>query len=180
MTILKILVAPDARLKKVAKPVGSVTPEIRQTLDDMLETMYAARGIGLAATQVGIAQRLVVVDLANPKEEPSAPKKFINPEVVWASKDLAAMEEGCLSVPNYFDDVERPAECTIKFLDENGAVQEETYDGLMAACIQHEIDHLDGQLFVDHLSRLRRERALKKLEKAKKTNRLDVAYAVEE
>jgi peptide deformylase len=156
-----------ALLKKKSEPVAEITPEVRTLLDDMLETMYAAPGIGLAAIQVGVPLRLVVMDLAR-DGEPPAPRKFVNPEVVWASEELSTYDEGCLSIPDIFDAVERPARVKVRFQDETGAVHEEEADGLYATCIQHEIDHCDGVLFLDHLSRLKRDRAIAKVKKARK------------
>ena len=167
MAIREILTAPDPRLKVVSEPVETVDGEIRTLVDDMFETMYAAPGVGLAAIQVGVPKRIIVVDLAD-KDAPPDPKCYINPEVVWASDELATFEEGCLSVPEYYADVERPAEATIKFLDRDGKTQEIHAKGLVATCLQHEIDHLNGVLFVDHLSSVRRNIILRKLAKAKR------------
>ena len=169
MAVLDILVAPDPRLKEVAKPVDNVDDAIRQTLNDMLETMYKAQGVGLAATQVGISKRLVVMDIANPNEgEKPAPMKFVNPVVTEESGEIVPFQEGCLSVPGSFEDVERPATCTVEYLDENGKPQTLKAEGFVATAIQHEIDHLDGILFVDHISALKRKMIVKKLEKLKK------------
>jgi peptide deformylase len=175
MTILKILVAPDPLLQRTAKPVEEITPEILAILDNMLETMYAAPGIGLAATQVGIDKRLVVMDLADTseesKEEP-APMKFINPEITWLSEEEAILEEGCLSVPEFYEDVIRPARCKVKAINEEGEEFEIVGEGLLSACLQHEIDHLDGELFIDHLSRIKKAMIIKKLSKRKKQGRI--------
>lgn len=185
MALLPILVAPDARLKQVSEPVAEVTDEIRRLMDDMLETMYEAPGIGLAAIQVGVAKRVIVMDLGKPgdDDEEGAPKGdqdkkdkkverdprfFVNPEIVWASDDLVLCEEGCLSVPDLYEEVERPAQVRVRFLDYDGKSQEIDCDGMLAVCIQHEMDHLEGILFIDHLSRLKREMMLKKLAKARK------------
>ena len=169
MAKLEILIAPDPRLKQKAEPIGDITDDIKQTLDDMLETMYAAPGVGLAATQVGIAGRMIVIDVANTKEgEAPAPYKLINPEVIENSDEQSVYEEGCLSLPDFYEEVERPATCTVKALDENGKEIVIKAEGLLATCLQHEIDHLDGVIFVDHVSRLKRTRILKKLEKLKK------------
>lgn len=157
-----ILTAPDARLREVSRPVTDVTDEIRALLDDMLETMYAAPGIGLAAIQIGVPLRAIVMDLAE-APEPPAPRYFVNPVIVDPSDDLAISSEGCLSVPDYYDDVTRPARCAVEYLDYDGKPQRLEAEGLLAVCIQHEMDHLEGVLFIDHLSRLKRERALKKL-----------------
>jgi peptide deformylase len=133
-------------------------------MDDMLETMYDAPGIGLAAVQIGVPKRVIVMDLAG-KDEPPAPRYFVNPEIVWASDDTAPYEEGCLSVPEYYDEVERPARVKLKYLNYQGEAVEEDADGMFAVCIQHEMDHLEGVLFIDHLSRLKREQAIKKVKK---------------
>lgn len=167
MALLPIIVAPDPRLKVKAKPVTTVDGRIRKLLDDMVDTMHAAPGIGLAGPQVGAALRLLVVDVAK-EGEPSNPRKFINPEIVWASEELQSWEEGCLSLPDQFADVERPKEVKVRYLDETGAKQEMHATGLLAVCVQHEMDHLDGVLFVDHITALRRNMILRKLVKAKK------------
>jgi peptide deformylase len=164
MAIREILTAPDPRLREVSKPVDKVTDDIRALMDDMLETMYEAPGIGLAAVQVGVPLRVLVMDLAGEDEEPQ-PRYFVNPEILDPSEDLAAYEEGCLSVPEFFEEVERPARCRVKFLDYDGKPQTLDAEGLLATCIQHEMDHLEGVLFIDHLSRLKRDRILKKLKK---------------
>lgn len=180
MTIRKILVAPHPDLKKVAEPVEQVDETIRTLMDDMLETMYAAKGIGLAAIQIGVTKRVLVLDVANPNDgETPNPIKIANPEVTWTSDENEQFEEGCLSVPGVYEDVVRPARCTVKGLDYDNNPVELQCDGLLAVCIQHEIDHLNGTLFVDHLSRLKRERSIKRLEKSKKTKRLQVDYQVE-
>jgi peptide deformylase len=168
MALRPILVAPDPRLKQKSKPVeGPVTDAHRTLMDDMLETMYDAPGIGLAAIQIGEPLRIIVMDLAR-DEEPKAPRYFVNPEILWKSEELFTYEEGCLSVPDIYDDVERPKHVKLRYLDYNGKLIEEDAEGLYAVCIQHEMDHLEGVLFIDHLSRLKREKALSKLKKAKK------------
>lgn len=164
MSIRPILTAPDPRLRQVSKPVETVDDELRALMDDMLETMYDAPGIGLAAIQVGVPLRVIVMDLAGKDEEPE-PRYFINPEILDPSEDMSVYEEGCLSVPEYCDEVERPARCRVKYLDYDGKEQVLDAEGLLATCIQHEMDHLEGVLFIDHLSRLKRERVLKKLKK---------------
>lgn len=164
MTIRPILTAPDPRLRQVSKPVDTVDDELRALMDDMLETMYDAPGIGLAAIQIGVPKRVIVMDLAGEDEEPD-PRYYVNPEILDPSEDTNLYEEGCLSVPEFFDEVERPARCRVKFLDYNGDEQIIDADGMLATCIQHEMDHLEGVLFIDHLSRLKRERILKKLKK---------------
>jgi peptide deformylase len=168
MAIREILTVPDPRLKEVSKPVeGGVTDEHRALMDDMLETMYDAPGIGLAAIQVGIPLRIIVMDLAREDEEP-LPRYFVNPEILPLTEDKAPYEEGCLSVPDVFEEVERPTECRIKYLDYDGNEVEEVATDLFAVCIQHEMDHLEGPLFIDYLSRLKRERAVAKVKKAQR------------
>lgn len=167
MSLLPIIVAPDPRLKITAKPVKEVDSAVRQLMDDMLETMYQAPGICLAAPQVGVSKRVIVVDIAR-DDEPPAPLRMANPEVIAESEDLAVYEEGCLSLPSYFSEVERPSHVTVSYLDENNVAQKLDAEGMLATCIQHEIDHLDGVLFVDHISRVKRSMILRKLSKAKK------------
>lgn len=167
MALLPIIVAPDPRLKVKARPVAVVDDRIRKLLDDMVETMHAAPGIGLAGPQVGEALRLLVIDLAK-EGEPSNPQKFINPEIVWESDEKLLWEEGCLSLPDQFAEVERPKEVKVRYLDDTGARQEVHATGLLAICLQHEMDHLEGVLFVDHISSLRRNMILRKLVKTKK------------
>lgn len=170
MALLPIITAPDPRLKAVSKKIGTVTDETRQLISDMFETMYGAPGIGLAAIQVGVQKRLLVVDVigkGNEDEEPQ-PKALINPEITWVSDHDNVYEEGCLSLPEHYADVARPAEIKVKYLDEQGAKQVLQADGLLATCIQHEMDHLEGILFVDHLSALKRNMILRKLLKQKK------------
>ncbi len=162
-----ILKIPDPLLKTVCTAVASVDDNVRALLDDMLETMYDAPGIGLAAIQIGVPERLVTIDLAR-DEAPKDPHFFINPEIVWTSDEISTYEEGCLSIPEVYEAVERPAECKVAFLDRDGARQELHCEGLLATCIQHEVDHLNGILFIDHISRLKRERVIKKFTKAKK------------
>ena len=167
MTIRQIITAPDPRLREVSKPVIEVDAELRALMDDMLETMYDAPGIGLAAIQIGVPKRVIVMDLAGQDEEPD-PRFFVNPEILDPSKDTKPYEEGCLSVPEYYEEVERPAQCKVKYLDYDGKPQILEAEGLLAVCIQHEMDHLEGILFIDHLSRLKRDRILKKLKKEQK------------
>ena len=166
MAIREILTVPDPTLKLVSKTVERVDDALRALMDDMLETMYAAPGIGLAAVQVGEPVRVIVMDLAREGEAPQ-PRRFINPEILWASEETAPYEEGCLSVPDIYDEVERPARVKLRFMDENGQTIEEDAEGLFAVCIQHEMDHLKGVLFIDHLSRLKRDRAVAKVKKQK-------------
>ncbi len=168
MALRDIITAPDLRLKQKSKAIeGAVTDAHRALMDDMLETMYAAPGIGLAAIQIGVPLHIIVMDLSK-DEGAKAPRYFVNPEIVWASEELKLWEEGCLSVPDIYDDVERPAQVKLRYLDYAGMAIEEDADGLFATCIQHEMDHLEGVLFIDHLSRLKRESAIRKLKKARK------------
>ncbi|WP_420563641.1 peptide deformylase [Thalassobaculum sp.] len=162
-----IIWAPDPVLKTKCTPVPAVDDEIRTLMDDMLDTMYAAPGIGLAAPQIGVTKRVIVVDVSE-KDEPNAPLCLANPEIVWKSDETAPHEEGCLSLPDLYADVERPVAVKVRYLDRDGAQQELEADGLLAICLQHEIDHIDGVLFVDHLSALKRNMFLKKMVKAKK------------
>ena len=169
MSVRRILTvdADLPTLKKKSAPAKKVDDALRVLMDDMLETMYAAPGIGLAAIQVGEPVRVIVMDLAREGEEP-APRHFVNPKILWASEETAPYEEGCLSVPEIYDEVERPARVKIKYLNYKGEEVVEDCEGLYAVCIQHEMDHLDGVLFIDHLSRLKREQAVKKVKKQAK------------
>ena len=167
MALLPILTAPDPALKKISQPVKLVDASIRKLMDDMLETMYQAPGIGLAAPQVGVLKRVIVLDLAREGEAPQ-PLRIANPEIVWVSDDDATYNEGCLSVPEHYADVVRPGACRVKYLDQDNKQQEMAAEGLLATCLQHEIDHLDGVLFIDHLTALKRNMILRKLLKAKK------------
>lgn len=168
MAIRPILIAPDARLKQKSVPVeGPVTDAHRALMDDMLETMYDAPGIGLAAIQIGEPLRIIVMDLAREGED-KQPRCFVNPEILWKSEDTAPYEEGCLSVPEFYEEVQRPARVRVRFQNYQGKTIEEEAEGLYAVCIQHEMDHLEGVLFIDHISRLKRENALRKLKKVKK------------
>lgn len=167
MALLPILIAPDARLKMVSKPVETVDGGVRALMDDMLETMYAAPGVGLAAIQVSVPKRIIVMDVARDGAPPE-PRFFVNPEITWRSEDLTVYSEGCLSLPDFFDLVERPVSIRLRYLDYHGKVHEELADGLFAVCFQHEVDHLEGVLFVDHLSRLKRDAILRKLQKARR------------
>jgi peptide deformylase len=166
MAIREILTVPDPRLKAKSETVAVVDDELRALMDDMLETMYAAPGIGLAAIQVGVPKRVIVMDLAREGEE-RQPRYFVNPEILWASEETQPYEEGCLSIPEIFDEVERPARVKLRYLNYAGEQIEEDAEGLYAVCVQHEMDHLDGVLFIDHLSRLKREQAIKKVKKLK-------------
>jgi len=167
MALREILTVPDPILKKVSAPVDAVDDELRALMDDMLETMYAAPGIGLAAIQIGVPKRVIVMDIARQDEEPE-PRYFVNPEILWASEETAPYEEGCLSVPEIYDEVERPARVKLRYLNYRGETVEEDAEGLFAVCIQHEMDHLEGVLFIDYLSRLKREQAVKKVKKQAK------------
>lgn len=167
MALRDILILPDKRLRQVSEPVKKIDAGIRKLIEDMFETMYDAPGIGLAAIQVGAPKRVVTMDLAK-KEDPKNPQVFINPEVLWASEEKKVYEEGCLSIPEYYGDVERAAQVKVKYLDIEGQPREIEADGLLATCLQHEIDHLNGVLFIDHLSKLKRDRVLKKFTKAAK------------
>jgi len=168
MAKLEILTAPDPRLKITARQVTCVDDEVRRLMDDMLETMYSAPGIGLAAPQVGEAKRVLVLDVAGRDEDP-APLRVANPEIVWASEETVASEEGCLSVPDHYADVERPARVRVRYLDYENEIREIEAEGTLATCLQHEMDHLDGTLFIDRLSLLKRNIILRKLKKAKKS-----------
>ena len=167
MAMLPILTAPDPRLKIRARPVAAVDDGVRKLMADMLETMYAAPGIGLAAPQVGAARRVIVVDCAR-EGDPPEPLKLANPEILWRSDELLTVNEGCLSLPEHYADVERPAQIRLRYLDEQNEIRELAAEGLLATCIQHEIDHLDGVLFVDHISSLKRNIILRKLAKLKR------------
>ena len=167
MAIRTILTVPDPVLKQVSKRVDAVTDETRALMDDMLETMYAAPGIGLAAIQVGVAQRIIVMDLAK-EDEKANPQYFVNPEILETVEETQIYEEGCLSVPDFFDEVERPKKVRLRYLNYKGVEVEEWAEGMYAVCIQHEMDHLQGTLFIDHLSRLKRSFAINKVKKAKK------------
>jgi peptide deformylase len=167
MALREIIKLPDPRLRLVSKPIGKIDDAIRRLVDDMFETMYEAPGIGLAAVQIGEAKRVVTLDLAK-KDEPKKPLVFINPEVLWSSEERTTYEEGCLSIPEYYEEVERAAQVKVKFLDLDGTCREIEANGLLATCIQHEIDHLNGVLFIDHLSKLKRDRVIKKFVKAAK------------
>ncbi|WP_421736313.1 peptide deformylase [Caulobacter sp.] len=171
MSIRRILTVDNAAdlavLKKISTPVEAVTDDLRRLMDDMLETMYDAPGIGLAAVQVGEPIRLIVMDLAREGEEP-APRYFINPEILSTSEETQGYEEGCLSVPDYYDDVERPSKVTLRYQNYQGETVVDEAEGMYAVCIQHEMDHLEGVLFIDHLSRLRRDRAITKVKKARR------------
>jgi peptide deformylase len=164
MALREILVVPNPVLKQVSQRVDAVDDGLRALMDDMLETMYDAPGIGLAAIQIGVPKRVIVMDLAREGEDPQ-PRYFVNPEILWASEETAPYEEGCLSIPEIYDEVERPARVKLKYLNYQGEEVTEDAEGLFAVCIQHEMDHLEGVLFIDHLSRLKRDRAVAKVKK---------------
>lgn len=167
MTIRPLVILPDPVLRRTSDPVGPITTEIRSLVADMFETMYDAPGVGLAAIQIGVAQRVVTIDTSK-EEGVRRPQVFINPEVVWSSEERRVYDEGCLSIPEYYGEVERPDRVRVRFRDLDGNELEIEADGLLATCIQHEIDHLNGVLFVDYLSKLKRDRVLKKFSKAAK------------
>ena len=167
MALRDIIILPDKRLRLVSKPVAAISDEIRTLVADMFETMYEAPGVGLAAIQVGVPSRVIVMDLSK-REAESEPRVFINPEITWSSEERSPYEEGCLSIPDVHEDVERPSRVKVRYLDLDGKLQEEDAEGLFATCIQHEVDHLNGVLFIDHISKLKRERIVKKFTKAAK------------
>ena len=168
MSVLPILIHPDPRLKTKCDPVASFDEKLKKLSEDMLETMYDAPGVGLAAPQVGVMQRVLVMDCTDKEEEEPQPMVLVNPEITAASEDLNTYQEGCLSIPEQYDDVERPAIVTVKYFDADGAAHEQEFDGLWATCVQHEIDHLDGKLFIDYLSRMKRGMITRKMEKLKR------------
>ena len=167
MALRDIIILPDKRLRQESEPVKAVDAEVRALVDDMFETMYKAPGVGLAAIQVGVPRRIVTVDTAK-KDEPKQPQVFINPEIVWSSEEKNTYEEGCLSIPEYYEEVERPSEVKVRFMDLDGKTQEVEANGLLATVLQHEIDHINGVLFIDHISKLKRDRVIKKFAKAAK------------
>ena len=167
MALRDIIILPDKRLRLKSEPVKAVDAEVRALVEDMFETMYKAPGVGLAAIQVGEPRRIVTVDTAK-KDEPKNPQVFINPEIVWSSEEKNTYEEGCLSIPEYYEEVERPSEVKVRFMDLDGKTQEVAANGLLATVLQHEIDHTNGVLFIDHISKLKRDRVIKKFAKAAK------------
>jgi peptide deformylase len=167
MAVRDILIIPDKRLRLKSEAVKAIDKPLSALIDDMFETMYAAPGIGLAAIQIGVAKRVVTMDLAK-KDEPKQPQVFINPEVIWVSDEKAIYEEGCLSIPEYYEEVARPKAVKVKFLDSKLKPQEIEAEGLLATCLQHEIDHINGVLFIDHISKLKRDMVMKKFKKAAK------------
>lgn len=176
MSILPVLEIPNPILTQQAQPVAAVTPDIQKLLSDMLETMYFTNGVGLAGNQVGILKRVVVIDCAGEGEAPD-PLKMVNPEIIWKSEETLCRSEGCLSIPREYADVERHACVTVRYTDENGRLCERTADGLLGVAIQHELDHLEGVLFIDHLSALKRQRLLKHLEKRRRKQARDAGQA---
>ena len=167
MALREIIVLPDKRLRQVSDPVKAVDAEVRTLVDDMFETMYKAPGVGLAAIQVGVPRRIITLDTAK-KDEPKQPQVFINPEIVWSSDEKSTYEEGCLSIPEYYEEVERPDRVKYRYRTLEGETIEAEADGVMATCLQHEIDHLNGVLFIDYISKLKRDRVIKKFQKAAK------------
>ena len=167
MAVRGIIILPDKRLRLISKPVAKIDAATKKLVEDMFDTMYDAPGIGLAAIQIGEAKRIITMDLAK-KDEEKAPRVFINPEIVATSEEKATYEEGCLSIPEFYEEVERPAQVRVKYLDLDGKEQQLEANGLLATCLQHEIDHLNGVLFIDHLSKLKRDRIIKKFTKAAK------------
>ena len=167
MPLRHIIILPDPKLRLISKPIERFDAPLKTLMDDMIETMHDAPGVGLAAIQVGEPLRLLVVDVAR-KEEPPNPQVFVNPEVLWSSDERSTYEEGCLSIPEYYAEVERPASVRVRYLDREGKPAEALAEGLLATVLQHEIDHLDGVLFIDHISKLKRDRVIKKFQKAAK------------
>jgi len=178
MAVRDILILPDKRLRLVSKPVAKIDAQVRALVEDMFDTMYEAPGIGLAAIQIGEARRIVTMDLAK-KDDPRQPQVFINPELVGSSDDKNVHEEGCLSIPEYYEEVERPAQVKVRYLDLDGKQHEVEATGLLATCFQHEIDHLNGVLFIDHISKLKRDRVIKKFTKAAKLGKSPGTRAAE-
>lgn len=176
MAVLEIIVAPDPRLKGKAAPVARVDDEVRRIMDDMLETMYAANGIGLAGPQVGIQRRIIVVDVSRDEDAPQ-PLQMANPEVIWESDALNTYEEGCLSLPEHYAEVTRPEKVKVRYFDHENEIRTIEADSILATCVQHEIDHLDGVLFVDHISSLKRNMIIRKLQKTKKQRAEETATA---
>ncbi|HTV28888.1 MAG TPA: peptide deformylase [Xanthobacteraceae bacterium] len=167
MAVREIVKLPDKRLRLKSEPVKRIDSSIRKLVDDLFETMYDAPGIGLAAIQIGVPKRVITMDLSK-KEDDHKPQVFINPEITWTSKETSKYEEGCLSIPEYYEEVERPAQVKVKYLDLDGKAHEIEASGLLATCLQHEIDHTEGVLFIDHISKLKRDRVIKKFAKAAK------------
>jgi peptide deformylase len=167
MSIRPLVILPDSKLRLISEPVKEITDEIRRLADDMLETMYDAPGVGLAAIQIGVPVRMVTMDVSKSEDE-HQPMVLINPEIVWASEEKRVYEEGCLSIPEYYEEVERPDRVRFRYMNLQGETVEQDADGLLATCVQHEIDHLNGVLFIDYLSKLKRDRVVTKFKKAAK------------
>ncbi len=167
MTVRPLVILPDPRLRQKCEPVAAITDDVRELARDMLDTMYDAPGVGLAAIQIGVAQRVVTMDVSKVETE-RRPLVLVNPEIVWASEERRVYEEGCLSIPEYYEEVERPDRVRFRYMNLDGGIVEQDADGLLATCVQHEIDHLNGVLFIDHLSKLKRDRVVKKFQKAAK------------
>lgn len=168
MAVQNLVFLPDDQLRKISKPVDDFGDDLQTLLENMLETMYDAPGIGLAAIQIGVPKRVVTVDCSREEEEPKNPIFLINPEIIWTSEETDIYEEGCLSIPEFFEEVTRPIACKVQFYDRTGKQQELEADGLLATCLQHEVDHLNGVLFIDYISKLKRDRVVKKFTKALK------------
>jgi peptide deformylase len=167
MSIRPLIIIPDTKLRLISEPVKEITREVRRLADDMLETMYDAPGVGLAAIQIGVPIRMVTMDVSKSEDE-HQPMVLINPEIVWASEEKRVYEEGCLSIPEYYEEVERPDRVRFRYMNLQGETIEQDADGLLATCVQHEIDHLNGVLFIDYLSKLKRDRVMTKFKKAAK------------
>lgn len=167
MSIRPLVIIPDSKLRLVSEPIKEITEEIRQLADDMLETMYDAPGVGLAAIQIGVPVRIVTMDVSKSEDE-RQPMVLINPEITWTSEEMRVYEEGCLSIPEYYEEVERPDRVRFRYTNLQGEVIEQEADGLLATCVQHEIDHLNGVLFIDYLSKLKRDRVMTRFKKAAK------------
>lgn len=167
MTVRPLVILPDAQLRLTSEPVAAVTDEIRTLARDMIETMYDAPGVGLAAIQIGVAKRVVTIDTSK-DENAKHPTVYLNPEIVWVSEEKRVYDEGCLSIPEFYGEVERPDRVRVRYMNLDGQIVEQEADGLLATCLQHEIDHLNGVLFIDHLSKLKRDRVMKKFTKAAK------------
>ena len=167
MALRDIIILPDKRLRQISDPVKTVDADVRALIDDMFETMYEAPGVGLAAVQVGVLKRVITADTAK-KDEPKQPRALLNPEIIWSSEEKGTYEEGCLSIPEYYEEVERPLQVKVRYMDLDGKMQEIEADGLLATVLQHEIDHINGVLFIDHISKLKRDRVIKKYAKAAK------------
>ena len=167
MTVRPLVILPDAQLRLISEPVAAVTDEIRTLARDMIETMYDAPGVGLAAIQIGVAKRVVTIDTSK-DETARNPTVYLNPEIVWTSEEKRVYDEGCLSIPEFYGEVERPDRVRVRYMNLDGQTVEQEADGLLATCLQHEIDHLNGVLFIDHLSKLKRDRVMKKFTKAAK------------